>query len=227
MRWTAWLLLLAVLTGCSGGPVEPPPSPATPDAVATSGPTSGGPDLPPLPPAPARGGSGGVSRPDDPQVDYNPPPVGSPPSSPGQRPESDQTPPPSEESPEQWRQNHKVQPRGLKAYPDLLGYDQVVAKFPPGPSMASVVRGEKLYTTYCKQCHGVEGLPDEKSELLARYRMADLRQPLTYKFGADERALYRSIAFGVPSAPMGYFKELLTDQDIWDLVYYVQSKTGG
>ncbi|MCA9794595.1 MAG: hypothetical protein KC910_22460, partial [Candidatus Eremiobacteraeota bacterium] len=106
MRWTAWLLILALLTACSGGPADRPVAQDSPAQGATSEPLQGDPD-PPLPPAPAHGGTGGISRPDKPPPEYNPDPGGQTAVPPGQRPQVDQTPPPTEESPEQWRKNHR------------------------------------------------------------------------------------------------------------------------
>ena len=83
--------------------------------------------------------------------------------------------------------------------------------------------GKKLYREACIFCHGKKGKPPRKDAALVRYNMADLSLPRQYKYGSGPRAVYRSIAHGVPAPPMGPSEDIYTRQQIWDLVNYVRS----
>jgi hypothetical protein len=53
--------------------------------------------------------------------------------------------------------------------------------------------------------------------------MANLSDPMQYKYGADGRGIFRSIAFGTAAPPHGTYNGILSDEQIWNIVAYVQS----
>lgn len=127
-------------------------------------------------------------------------------------------------TPNAWRaQQGQAAIKTLADHPDLAGAGEVRNSFAPGSSAAAIDRGRALFNKNCLQCHGRGGVPDPNSQMTARYNPADLREPTLYKFGADDKAIYRSIAHGVPTAPMGFYKGVLSEDQIWDLTYYVMS----
>lgn len=128
----------------------------------------------------------------------------------------------SAESPSEWRKKH-FKPRPFKDFEHLNGYQEVRRLSPQPPNATTRKSGEELYKQACVFCHGLDGKPLRTDPSLTRYHMADLSRPYLYKYGSTPRALYRSIAFGVPAPPMGHFKEVYTKQQIWDLVNYIQS----
>lgn len=106
----------------------------------------------------------------------------------------------------------------------MSGKDEVLAMSVPHSSVESVQAGKQLYLSACSACHGPDGAPERsKAGNLAAYNMADLGDPLRYKYGADARGVFRSIAFGVPAPPHGIYKKRLDDGQIWNLTSFVLS----
>lgn len=126
------------------------------------------------------------------------------------------------DSPADW-QRKNFKPRPFKHFKHMDGYSQV-ARMQVQPSSATNRKsGKELFQQACVYCHGLDGKPLRTDPSLTRYNMADLSRPHLYKYGSSPKALYRSIAFGVPAPPMGHFKEVYSKQQIWDLVNYIQS----
>ena len=95
---------------------------------------------------------------------------------------------------------------------------------------ASVQRGEQLYTqARCFMCHGDEGRGDGGITTALDYqwgvphRARDFTRGWTFKGGHDPREIYLRITGGLNGTPMGPFRDLLSDQDRWDLAHYVAS----
>lgn len=80
-----------------------------------------------------------------------------------------------------------------------------------------------MYENSCILCHGATGTPPNRDAALVRYNMADLSQPHQYKFGSGERAIFRSIAYGVDAPVMPPLEDIYTKQQIWDLVNYIRT----
>lgn len=134
-------------------------------------------------------------------------------------PQEQETP---SQSPGAWRKANFT-PRPFSDFEDLPGYSVVRAMSPQPTSAATQASGKKLYLSTCVQCHGEDGSPPHRDAALVPYNMADLSQVQQYKFGSDEKALYRSIAFGVGNPIMTPSEAVYSSQEIWDMVNYVQS----
>jgi mono/diheme cytochrome c family protein len=116
----------------------------------------------------------------------------------------------------------EAKPKTIEVVAGRNGYDVVMAKIQPEVTFNSVQAGKRTYKVNCANCHGLEGRPDAKGTL-SRYGMANLSDPMQYKYGADARGIFRSIAFGTAAPPHGTYNGVLSDKQIWDIVAYIQS----
>lgn len=115
-------------------------------------------------------------------------------------------------------------PRTIEAVAGLNGYDIVSDMYEPSSTIEAIQSGRSLFKPNCGRCHGMDGKPNEEmSARLVRYSMADLSQPMQYKYGADGKGIYRSIAYGTAAPPHGMYYKALNQQQIWSLVAFVES----
>lgn len=99
----------------------------------------------------------------------------------------------------------------------------------PGPDAAGVERGRRVFELLeCAKCHGASGRGDGPS---ARTLKDDWGRPIEprdlsrslYKSGGTNPDLYRVIAQGICGTPMPSHGDLVTTEELWDLVHYVRS----
>ncbi len=114
-------------------------------------------------------------------------------------------------------------PRTLEDIQGLSGYDQVRDLPVPSFTMDMKQKGQSLYQKTCARCHGDRGEPRDPDRNLSRYNMANLANPLAYKYGADARGIYRSIAYGTAAPPHGLYKAVYSNQEIWSLVAFIET----
>lgn len=102
---------------------------------------------------------------------------------------------------------------------------------PPDRSVIDLKRGEKLYREQvkCMQCHGVSGVGDGPSaewledSLGFPIKATDLtRGEVTFRAGSKPEDIFRVLTTGMPGTPMPSFASL-SEQDRWNLAYYVTS----
>jgi len=107
---------------------------------------------------------------------------------------------------------------------------------PPEPRVtrASLGRGKQLYKDLgCGDCHGEKGKGDGPSakDLKDQWGYAIQPTDLTagvFKGGHNGKEIYKRIAIGMDGTPMPAFDDdILTGNDRWLLVQYVQSLSGG
>jgi glucose/arabinose dehydrogenase len=95
------------------------------------------------------------------------------------------------------------------------------AQVPTAPP-AAPARGPRpnptaqLYNEVCATCHGVTAQAGPRAQSL----LAD-----KWLHGGDDEAIAKNIREGFPAAGMPPFKQLLTDQQIWQIVAYVRNQT--
>lgn len=90
----------------------------------------------------------------------------------------------------------------------------------PVPATAqSIEAGEKVFSQYCKQCHGDKAIRGPNCVCTSKFCPADLRNPQMWKKGED--FVYDTITKG--RAPMPHFDTKLTDRQRWDVVNYLHS----
>jgi mono/diheme cytochrome c family protein len=94
---------------------------------------------------------------------------------------------------------------------------------PPANNKAAVSAGRKLYQeSGCIECHGVSARGDGPSASKLSVKPADLTQrPL--KSGASAKDIVRTILTGLDGTTMPSFHQVLPEEKIWLLAFYVQS----
>jgi DMSO reductase family type II enzyme heme b subunit len=101
------------------------------------------------------------------------------------------------------------------------------------PSEESLARGEQLFSSDigCLKCHGENGrgngpsafeLTDNTGNVIYP---ADLTQPWHFRGGAAPEDIYVRLRTGMPGSPMPSFADALSEEDTWDLVNYVLSRS--
>lgn len=91
-----------------------------------------------------------------------------------------------------------------------------------------VESGNRLFSLYCMACHGTEGKGDGPTALSLKdvwghdIKPADLSAP-HLKSGARSEDLFRTIALGLDGTPMVSFGQTLKEEEIWELVAFVES----
>ena len=105
---------------------------------------------------------------------------------------------------------------------------------PPPYTEASVARGAELYVqTGCGACHGEIGYgdglsaPTLKDDWGVHIRAADLSMPWTFRGGGTREDIYRTMSAGFNGTPMPGFHGALPPEDIWGIVDYMLSLSGG
>jgi len=94
---------------------------------------------------------------------------------------------------------------------------------PPATSDA-LARGARAYVKgECAECHGKEARGDGPSAKDLSIKPSDLtRRPL--KSGPTTRDLVRTLLTGLDGTPMPSYYQVLEDEEIWDLAYWLESR---
>lgn len=113
--------------------------------------------------------------------------------------------------------------------------DNLSSVFPSTPETpndaASIERGRALYVgakAGCNGCHGDTGIGDGPSAEDFKDGWGYPIKPRdftggVYRAGSENRDLWVVIATGINGTPMGAFKDVLTSDEIWDIVHFVRS----
>lgn len=111
---------------------------------------------------------------------------------------------------------------GAKAHEWMAPDDKAQIKNPVSASDASLARGKELYQENCAACHGeqVKGLSAEEAGL--EKKPSDLKK--TIKSHSDGDFFWK---IQVGRGEMPSFKNDLSDQEIWDIINFVQGEAGG
>jgi len=97
-----------------------------------------------------------------------------------------------------------------------------VIKNPLKTSSNSVTAGKKLYEQMCAICHGAKGKGDGVAGMALKPRPANFTKDTFQK--QTDGAIYWKLTHGNP--PMAAYKEILTDQQRWDLVNFLRTFGG-
>lgn len=93
------------------------------------------------------------------------------------------------------------------------------SKKPATVTPAAVASGAELYERFCTECHGPNGEGDGPvADSLDGPRPANLRRAAK-RYSDDE--LYARITYGAKDMPT--WGEFMTDEEIWNVVYHVES----
>jgi len=99
---------------------------------------------------------------------------------------------------------------------------EVITQNPAKPDEASLLRGEKLFETYCVACHGVAGKGD--GPVIKRgFYPADLTAPGTQ--GRTDGYIYAYIRYG-GKVMMPSYRESISSDEAWDVVNFVRKLQG-
>ncbi len=104
---------------------------------------------------------------------------------------------------------------------------KVVTIPPPPPSTPdAVARGATIYVKgECAECHGKDGRGDGPSAKDLSVKPPDLaRRP--FKSGPTARDIVRTLLTGLDGTPMPSYYQVLEDDEIWDLAYWLASRGG-
>ena len=100
----------------------------------------------------------------------------------------------------------------------------------PGSEGADLAKGRRVYDTLqCAACHGKLGRGDGPSapslvdDWNQPIRAANLTQGWTYRGGSHQQDIYLRFTAGIDGTPMPSYAEAASDEDRWQLAYYVQS----
>lgn len=96
----------------------------------------------------------------------------------------------------------------------------------PPVTQEALARGRELYIKSCAGCHGQEGRGDGQQEMINTDGMPTRPRDLTsglFKGYSSSKDLYYRMTAGLPGSPMPSYQYALTQQEIWDIIYYVQT----
>jgi mono/diheme cytochrome c family protein len=99
---------------------------------------------------------------------------------------------------------------------------------PPEPpaSPESLERGKATYAQACAACHGALGKGDGRQVMIDNLGYPVKPRDLTagiFKGSSESRDLYHRIVAGLPGSPMPSYAGVYSDDQLWDLIHYVQS----
>ena len=95
-------------------------------------------------------------------------------------------------------------------------------------SAAYAKAGGEIFSTHCASCHGPKGKGDGPAAVALKdawefdIKPADLGGE-HFKSGDSPEDAYRSIALGLGGTPMVGFRELLKEEQVWDIVAYLST----
>lgn len=101
---------------------------------------------------------------------------------------------------------------------------------PPPFSLQSLASGKQLFLQSCSGCHGVKGRGDGPSTVKVVDIGSDsiwprnLSKPWTFRRGHSRKDIFMTLRTGLSTTAMPRFsKRIFNDQQIWDIVHYVQT----
>ena len=96
----------------------------------------------------------------------------------------------------------------------------------PPATPAAVARGARVYVKgECAECHGKEARGDGPSAKDLSVRPSDLtRRP--FKSGPTSGDIVRTLLTGLDGTPMPSYYQVLEDDELWDLAYWLDSRAG-
>ena len=106
----------------------------------------------------------------------------------------------------------------------------VVIPDPPKFTLASLERGKELFIQNCSACHGIKGRSDGASTKKIVNIATDaiwprnLSKPWKFRRGDKRKQIFQTLRTGLSLTAMPRFSpRIFKDEQIWDLVHYVQT----
>ncbi len=96
----------------------------------------------------------------------------------------------------------------------------------PPATQEAIARGAKIYVKgECAECHGKEARGDGPSAKDLSIKPPDLtRRP--FKSGPTPRDIVRTLLTGLDGTPMPSYYQVLEDDELWDLAYWIAARGG-
>jgi DMSO reductase family type II enzyme heme b subunit len=98
---------------------------------------------------------------------------------------------------------------------------------PETPKTAEgMARGREIFAQACASCHGPQGRGDGQQVMTDNAGFPIRPRDLTagiLKGSSESKDLYYRIVAGLPGSPMPSYAGVYTDEQLWDLIHYVQS----
>lgn len=103
-----------------------------------------------------------------------------------------------------------------------------IIKIPNEPKVTeeALARGRELFKVSCAGCHGVQGRGDGQQNMFDSKGLPTKPRDLTagiFKGDSSSEELYLRMIAGLPGSPMPSYNEVFTEEQIWDLIHFVQS----
>lgn len=103
-----------------------------------------------------------------------------------------------------------------------------IIKIPTEPAVtqAALKRGQKLFVDSCAGCHGVQGRGDGQQKMIDSLGYPTKPRDLTvgiFKGESSSEELYFRMMAGMPGSPMPSYNGVFTQEQIWELIHFVQS----
>ncbi len=104
----------------------------------------------------------------------------------------------------------------------------IMIKVPSEPQLTqeSLSRGRELFVASCAGCHGVQGKGDGQQNMVDNLGFPVKPRDLTagiFKGDATSEELYFRFIAGLPGSPMPSYAGVFTQEQIWELIHFVQS----
>lgn len=96
----------------------------------------------------------------------------------------------------------------------------------PAVTPESLARGREMFVKACAPCHGLEGRGDGQQIMKDNQGFPLKPRDLTsglFKGESTSEALYDRLTAGLPGTPMPSYQDALTQEQIWELIHYVQT----
>ncbi|MBI1991713.1 MAG: c-type cytochrome [Candidatus Omnitrophica bacterium] len=117
--------------------------------------------------------------------------------------------------------------RHLTGVSDLIDPASIIQVPPETPKTPeSIARGRDIFAQACASCHGPQGKGDGQQLMQDNQGYPVRPRDLTagvFKGSSESKELYYRIMAGLPGSPMPSYAGIYTDEQLWDLVHYVQS----
>lgn len=106
------------------------------------------------------------------------------------------------------------------------GFDEVKGLTPVASSPDSIAKGKELFAANCASCHGATGLGDGEAGKALDPPPRNMHAKAEFKYGSSPLAAFRTAKYGVDGTGMAGFEGVLTDDQIWNVVHYVETLEG-
>lgn len=107
----------------------------------------------------------------------------------------------------------------------IAAQDLIQLTSEPAVSPEGLQRGKELFAASCAGCHGPTGKGDGGQQMIDKLgynvRPRDLTAGI-FKGSSSSEDLYKRMVGGLPGSPMPGYTGALTQEQIWDLIHFVQ-----